>query len=200
MKNSNHFLMDNHQPLIQHICKHIDLSGSEIELIKSSFQFKRLQKRMFLLQEGNYCEHENYVMNGCLHSYTVDKDGNSHTLHFAVEDWWITDFESFVKHTPASRNIVALEDSLLLQINKQDLDDLYQKIPAFNYFFRILNQNGAIAQDRRILNNISMSGAERYEAFVRAYPTFLQRIPQKYIASYLGITPEFLSNIRKGTR
>ncbi|MEO6869694.1 MAG: Crp/Fnr family transcriptional regulator [Ginsengibacter sp.] len=173
------------------------LTQEEQALLRSSFRLKRLQKRMFLLQEGNICRFENYVVEGCLHSYTMDSEGNNHTLHFAIDDWWITDFESFQRDTPASRNIVALEDTVLLQIKKADLEDLYRNVPVLNNFFRILLENGTIAQDRRVINNISMKGSERYEWFLKTYPIFSQRIPQKYIASYLGITPEFLSNIRK---
>ena len=189
--------MDYHLQLIDHISKHISLTPADMVLVRSAFKLKRLQRRMFLLQEGDNGVFENYVAKGCLHSYVMDANGNNHTLHFAVEDWWISDFESFQKDAPATRNIVALEDSVLLQINKADLENLYQTIPAFNRFFRILHQNGSMAQDRRLLNSISMKGAERYEWFMKTYPVFAQRIPQKYIASYLGITPEFLSNIRK---
>ncbi|QNL49593.1 Crp/Fnr family transcriptional regulator [Olivibacter sp. SDN3] len=189
--------MDFYAQLLDHIRRHITLTPREEEQIRASFQVKRLPKRAFLLQEGNFSFYENYVVKGCLYSYALDDQGNKHILHLAIEDWWINDFESFLKEIPASRYIVALEDAIILQINKENLTSLLKHIPAFNHFFLVLHQNGTIAQDRRILHNIQLSGAERYEWFVKHYPFFVERIPQKYIASYLGITPEFLSSIRK---
>jgi CRP-like cAMP-binding protein len=187
--------------ILAHVRKHINLSADEEEYFCSLLNIKRLLPRQYLVQQGDICRYENYVCNGFLRSFYSDEKGDDHTLHFAMEDWWITDSTSFLKQEPATRSIVALEPSTLLQINASAMKALYDRVPAFERFWRILNQNACIAQDQRILNNIAMNGAERYEALIQKYPTLEQRMPQKHIASYLGITPVFLSQIRKnGTR
>jgi CRP-like cAMP-binding protein len=183
--------------IIDHVLRRIELTAAEQAHFVSLLKVRKLLPRQYLVQQGEVCRHESYVCKGFLRSFYVDQKGNDHTLHFAMEDWWITDSTSFHLQVPATRNIVALEASVLLQIEKDDLEQLYKDIPAFERFWRILEQKGGIAQDQRILNAISMTGAERYEALITKYPTLEQRMPQRHIASYLGITPVFLSQIRK---
>lgn len=182
--------------VIAHIQRQVKLHADEQEFIKAVFRQKYFAKGQFLLQEGDVCRHETYVISGSLHAYAVDRDSRMHSLHFAIDDWWMSDLESLLNRSPSTRFIRALTACVVLQITHDDLETLYERIPAMDRFFRILHQRAAIAQDRRILNNISLSGEERYDWFVRKYPLFVQQIPQKYIASYLGITPEFLSAIR----
>lgn len=188
---------DEHAALLAHIGKYITLTSDEQQLLLSSVKIKRLQRRQFLVQEGSFCKYESFVVKGCLRTYYTDPKGVDHTLSFAVEDWWAADLESFLHGTPAKWNIEALEPTVLLCIEKQDLDRLYQQIPAFERFFRLLHQQAFIAQTNRILWSISLPGAARYAAFLATYPAIAQRIAQKYIASYLGITPVFLSQLRK---
>ena len=183
--------------IIDHVLRRIELTAAEQAHFVSLLKVRKLLPRQYLVQQGDVCRHESYVCKGFLRSFYVDEKGNEHTLHFAMEDWWISDFTSFHLQLPAARNIVALEASVLLQIERDDLEQLYKDIPVFERFWRILEQKGSIAQDQRILNNISMTGAERYEALIAKYPTLEQRMPQRHIASYLGITPVFLSQIRK---
>lgn len=183
--------------ILDHVQRRIALTPAEQDHFVSLLKIRRLLPRQYLVQQGDICRYENYVCKGFLRSFYVDEKGNDHTLHFAMEDWWITDSTSYHLQVPATRNIVALESSVLLQIEKDDLEQLYRDIPAFERFWRILEQKSGIAQDQRILNAISMTGAERYEALVARYPTLEQRMPQRHIASYLGITPVFLSQIRK---
>ncbi|WP_426294684.1 Crp/Fnr family transcriptional regulator [Dyadobacter endophyticus] len=183
--------------IIDHFLRRIELTATEQAHFVSILKVRKLLPRQYLVQQGDVCQYESYVCKGFLRSFYVDEKGNDHTLHFAMEDWWISDSTSFHLQVPATRNIVALEASVLLQIEKNDLEQLYKDIPAFERFWRILEQKGGIAQDQRILNAISMTGAERYEALVTKYPTLEQRMPQRHIASYLGITPVFLSQIRK---
>ena len=191
-ENSNLFPL-----IINHVLKRVNLTVEEQHYFCSLLTVRQILPRQYLLQQGDVCKFESYVCHGFLRSFYMDKEGNDHTLHFAFEDWWITDSTSFVNQVPATRNIVALEPSILLQIEHPRLEQLYKDIPAFERFWRILNQNSCIAQDQRILNAISMTGAERYEALIQKYPLLEQRLPQKYIASYLGVTPVFLSQIRK---
>ncbi|MGG7664842.1 Crp/Fnr family transcriptional regulator [Dyadobacter sp. BHUBP1] len=183
--------------ILDHVLRRIELTAGEQAHFVSLLKVRKLLPRQYLVQQGDICRYESYVCKGFLRSFYMDEKGNDHTLHFAMEDWWISDSTSFHLQVPATRNIVALEASVLLQIEKDDLEQLYRDIPAFERFWRILEQKGAIAQDQRILNAISMTGAERYEALITKYPTLEQRMPQRYIASYLGITPVFLSQIRK---
>lgn len=183
--------------IIDHVLRRIELTAAEQAHFVSLLKVRRLLPRQYLVQQGDVCQYESYVCKGFLRSFYMDEKGNDHTLHFAMEDWWISDSTSFHLQVPATRNIVALEASVLLQIEKNDLEQLYKDIPVFERFWRILEQKGGIAQDQRILNAISMTGAERYEALITKYPTLEQRMPQRHIASYLGITPVFLSQIRK---
>lgn len=183
--------------IIRHLQQRISLTTDEQQYFCSLLKVQRLLPRQYLLQEGEVCRYESYVCQGMLRSFYVDDRGNDHTLHFAMEDWWITDLTSFVLQQPASRNIVALEPSFLLQIDRKSLETLFDRIPALERFWRLINERAVMAQDQRILDNIALSGAERYEALLSKYPTLDQRLPQKYIASYLGISPVFLSRIRK---
>jgi len=189
--------MELHQhPIIQHIQKFVLLTGEEQQLLLSLFQEKQLLRRQYLLQAGDVCKYDSFVLDGCLRSFYVDDKGDEHTLHFAMEDWWITDLESFLHQTPALVHIEALTPVTVLQIDKPSLEHLYNAVPAMERFFRILHQHAYLAQNRRILDNISMNGEQRYVELLKQYPDLLQRVPQKYIASYLGITPVFLSQIR----
>ncbi|WP_291041109.1 Crp/Fnr family transcriptional regulator [Dyadobacter sp. 50-39] len=186
-----------HKMIIDHVLRRIELTAAEQAHFVSLLKVRKLLPRQYLVQQGDVCQHESYVCQGFLRSFHADEKGNEHTLHFAMEDWWISDSTSFHLQVPATRNIVALEASVLLQIERNDLEQLYRDVPAFERFWRILEQKGSIAQDQRILNAISMTGAQRYEALITRYPTLERRMPQRYIASYLGITPVFLSQIRK---
>lgn len=186
-----------YQSIINHVLKRIHLTKEEQDYFSSLLTIRSILPRQYLVQQGEVCQYESFVCKGFLRSFYMDDKGNDHTLHFAFEDWWITDSTSFLLHEPASRNIVALEHSILLQLDKARLDQLYLNIPAFERFWRIMHQNACMAQDQRILNAISMNGADRYKALIQKYPTLEQHMPQKHIASYLGITPVFLSKIRK---
>jgi CRP-like cAMP-binding protein len=183
--------------LFAHIGQYISLGEKEKELLANIVRVRKVLNHQYVLQADTVCQFESFVVAGCLRMFFIDNSGVEHTLNFAIENWWTSDLESFLKGTPSHYHIQALEDSIVLQIDKTSLDTLYQQAPIFERYFRILHQNAYIAQSRRILQNISLSGEQRYEAFLNNYPEWHQRIPQKYIASYLGITPVFLSQIRK---
>lgn len=181
----------------QHIAKHIQLTQEETDYFISILQIKRLRKKQYLVQEGDVCRYESFVNKGCLRAYHVDEKGQEHVAQFAIEDWWISDMYSFLTGTPARFNVDALEDSELLCIDKPSLEELYIQVPKFERFFRIILQNAFIAQQQRIIANMSKGAEERYLDFINRYPQLEQRVPQHQIASYLGITPESLSRIRK---
>lgn len=182
--------------LYGHIERYVQIDATQKEQLASVVKVKRLLKRQYLLQEGAISQYESFVVSGCLRTFYMDIRGVEHTLSFAVEDWWTSDLESFLKAEPSMYNIEALEACVVLQINKTSLDLLYNRAPSIERYFRILHENAFIAQSKRILQNISMTGEDRFEAFLSTYPQWHQRIPQKYIATYLGITPVFLSQIR----
>lgn len=183
--------------ILRNVSRHITLTADEEMILRSLLGYRRIRRRQYLLQEGDICRHENYVLSGCLRAYYVDDEGFEHITQFAIEDWWISDLGSFLTQTPATLTIDALEDSEVLQIDLPSLEQLYTKVPKFERFFRILLQNAFVAQQRRILDGIALTAEERYHEFASRYPGFLRRIPQKHVAAYLGITPEFLSRIRR---
>ena len=183
--------------IIAHISKRVELTETEKADLIASFSTRRLLARQYLLQQGETCKYEYYVCEGFLRSFVVDETGQEHTLHFAMEDWWITDLDSLLNQRPSPRNIIAVEQTTVLQLDLEARDRLIQKSPVFDSFWRILNEQACIAADKRILDNISLTGAQRYEALLKKYPGIEQRLSQKHIASYLGITPVFLSQIRK---
>ncbi|ETZ22205.1 Crp/Fnr family transcriptional regulator [Pedobacter sp. V48] len=192
-----HSAKEHYNSLLRHIERRISLDSQEKDYICSVFKLRKLLPKQYLLVQGDLCRYESFVCEGFLRSFYVDSRGDEHTLHFALEDWWISDLSSFLKQQPASRNIITLEGSVLLQIDLESREKLMENIPKMERFWRILNESSSMAQDQRLLNSISMSGKERYLALLDLYPHIEQRLPQKHIASFLGVTPVFLSQIRK---
>jgi CRP-like cAMP-binding protein len=185
------------QLLIDHINKFVELTDEEIALLTNSVKHKRIKKRQFLLNIGDIERVESFIIKGCLKTYFIDDKGEEHIVQFGVENWWIGDMYSFLTNTPSIYNIEALEDSELLQVDQETLEMLYKRIPKLERYFRLLIQNAYIASTRRILGTMSKPAEERYTEFLQKYPDIEQRIPQYMVASYLGITPEFLSRIRR---
>jgi len=181
----------------RNIEKNITLSEAEFSHFTSLLQHKRLRKKQFLLEEGEVCRHECFVNSGCLRMYKLNDKGQEHILQFAVSDWWIGDQLSLTSGEPSGFFIDALEDSEVLLIEKEKLEQLYRDVPAFERFFRISFQNSYAALQRRILSGISQTAEEKYLDFITRYPNLEQKLPQHQVASYLGITPESLSRIRK---
>jgi len=188
--------MDQHL-ILKNIAKHISLTGDETEYVLSVLKYKEVAKKSFLLKEGENCKTFSYVHSGALRTYCIDKDGKESTIMFAVADWWVTDMYCFLNRKPAMMFIQAIENSCLFQLNRDDFENLFAKLPKFEKFFRILMQNAYTREQVRVIENLTLSAEERYSSFLNRYPHIAQQITQKQIASYLGITPEFLSAIRK---
>ena len=182
--------------LISKVAKHISLSEQEIKFFTSLVKPKSLKKGEFLLREGDVCKHESFVIKGCLKSFSHDENGDEHILDFLIEEWWADDLYSFFTQTPSGSSIKAMEDSDVLQISRGDLETLYQANPKFERFFRLLFQNAYITQREQINLILSTPAEERYIHFLKKKPYADKRFPQKDIASYLGITPQFLSILR----
>jgi CRP-like cAMP-binding protein len=184
-------------PVLRNVEKHISLNEAEQAFFLSQLTSKDLLKKEFLLKEGELCTTINYVKQGVLRAFYKDKDEKESTIMFAMDDWWITDMSCFVNQSATSIFIQAVENSSVLQLSRQHLEELYVKVPKFERFFRILMQNSYIREQTRVLQNLSLPAEERYHNFLKKYPVLARTITQKQIASYLGITPEFLSVIRK---
>ena len=175
----------------------IKLNDVEKDICKSLFSPKKLRKRQYILQQDDICKNLVFVEKGILRSYSLDSKGNEHILQFAPEGWWISDVYSFLTGEAAVYNIEAIEDSELLLISKSSLDELYERVPKFERYFRLLSQANMVATHRRLTASLSDSADEKYLRLLSAYPNIVARVPQHMIASYLGITRETLSRVRK---
>ena len=187
-----------HESLIKYINSFAatPLTESEIELIENTFIPKKLRKRQFFLQEGEVCKYMAFIVKGAMRQYSVDDKGVEHIVQLSIENWWAGDRESYVMLTPSVYNIDAWEDTDVLLVTKADFLNRIDSIPAFAELTRRLDENYAIASQKRLNATISLSAEQRYAELAKAYPEFLQRFPQHIIASYLGITKETLSRIR----
>ncbi|MET4142997.1 Crp/Fnr family transcriptional regulator [Pedobacter sp. UYP1] len=187
-----------HHLILENIARHISLDQEEINCFINCLKQKKVSKKEFILRGEQICKYINFVHSGVLRAYYLDKEGKQSTIMFAVTDWWITDMFCFINNQPAMLTIEAVEDSIIFQLSKDDLDSLYIKTPKFERFFRIIFQNAYIREQLRTIQNLSLTAEERYHIFLNKYPQVVKQVTQKQIASYLGITPEFLSTIRGG--
>ncbi|MBI1268607.1 MAG: cyclic nucleotide-binding domain-containing protein [Cryomorphaceae bacterium] len=187
----------NTRPLITYFEKLLPLDGEEKAFLDRVFRERVIKRRQYILQQGEVCKWNTFVVEGCFRMYFVDDNGKEHNLQFAVENWWIGDISSFHSEEPSRLNIEAIENAVILQIKKEDQLRLFVEFPKFNRIFRVFTENALVSYQNRVLQNISTSAEERYLDFVRRYPDFFNRISNVQIASFLGVTPEFLSAIRK---
>ena len=184
------------EKVLSHIESLIHLNESEKEYFISLLKFKRVRKRQYILQEGDVCRYETFIITGCLRSYFADEDDAEHVIMFGIENSWIGDGLSLLTGSPSAINIDALEDTEVFQVDKDSLERLYKEIPAFERFFRIKFQEAFIAEQQRVICNFTKSAQDRYLTFLERFPNLEQRISQRQIASFLGITPQFLSQVR----
>lgn len=184
-------------PLIQGFSNYWPLEQAAIKALAERVAPKTLKRREYLLKAGEECNYFSFVVEGTLKMYKVDDKGNRHNLQFAIENDWIADYGSFYDEEPSELSIEAVGPSYVLQIKKNDLFYLYDNFPIFDRNFRIIIENAFIEQQKRVLQNISSTAEERYLYFLKKYPKLFNRISNVQIASYIGVTPEFLSMIRK---
>ncbi|HMQ61522.1 MAG TPA: Crp/Fnr family transcriptional regulator [Flavilitoribacter sp.] len=185
------------ESLLSYFDNHLKLDEEERAFVRNNFFEKRVKRRQFILQEGDVCRLNTFVVEGCFRMYMIDEKGKEHNLQFAVENWWIGDIGSFHSEKPSKLCIEAMENSIILQIRKEDQLRLFVEHPKFNRIFRVFTENALVSFQTRVLQNISSTAEERYLDFIGRYPYLFNRISNVQIASYLGVTPEFLSTIRK---
>lgn len=184
------------QPLLNYIQNYISLTNEEEEILLSKITYRKYLKGQFIVQQGDVCKYECFVISGCTKTFYMDDEGQEHIIMFSIEDWWTSDMGSFITQTPADYNIQCLENTELFQFSYDIIEDLYREIPKLERFFRQIIEKALVASQKRIVRNFSLSAKERYVYFRTQYPKIEQRIPQYMIASYLGITKEFLSKIK----
>lgn len=186
--------------LVSHIRKYVPLSTEQAEKLLPCFRQRRLAKRDYLVKPGEVCRWETFVIKGSLRVFIMDEQEHEHVLQLAVEEAWVSDFNSFLHGTPAQFFIEAVESSVLLQVDRPDLEALYGQVPPLERYFRLLHQNLYLKLSQRIVDNLSLSARDRYVKFIQQAPGVAARFPQKHLASYLGMTPVALSLIRQGLK
>jgi CRP/FNR family transcriptional regulator, anaerobic regulatory protein len=183
--------------ILEHIRKFVHLTQEEEYLLLSKIEIKTVKAKSVLLHAGEVCKETYFVNSGLLRSFNVNDNIVEHILHFACEGWWMGDLYSLITQKPGNLFIEALEDSELVILSKEKQEELYLEIPKLERFFRILTENSLVAHQERLMDNLSLSAEERFEKFCQKYPSLIQRVPQRQIASYIGVTPEFLSKLKK---
>ncbi len=177
--------------------RYAELSPSELSFICEQYQEKQVAKGEYVLRKGEICRFEGFVLAGCFRVFTIDDQGNERALYFAAEDWWIMEIDSFINQTASALSVQAIEDSTILYITRTAKEQLYHDMPKVERLFRIMSQTAVAAWQRRLIRNHSMDAEQRYHHFITSYPEIARRLTNRHIASYLGITPEFVSKIRK---
>lgn len=186
----------NNKPLLDYVKKYIDLTLEEEILLLSKINIRTYLKNQYIVQQGDVCKSVNFIITGCTKTFYMDTEGQEHIVMFSIEDWWTSDLGSFITQKPADFNVQCIENTQLIQFSYDNLEELYIEIPKFERLFRKIVERAFVASQKRIIRNFSLDAKERYKIFKTTYPKIDQRVPQYMIASYLGITKEFLSKIK----
>ena len=182
--------------IVEYINRYVTLTDEESQQFSAAFREVKIRKRQFIVQPDFTVKHRHFVLKGTFRAYVVGDEGQDHTIAFAIEDWWITDYNSYILQKPATMFVVALEESIILEITYEKEQQLKKDNHKFETFFRIRAERTAAFMQQRIISNLTQTAEERFEGFVMKYPLIVQRVPQYALASYLGMTTEFLSRIR----
>lgn len=185
------------ESILLDVFKDNNFSKEELLKLGTYLNKTRFKKGDILLSNGQKVLHTHYVFSGCLRTFFIDDSGKDHTLQFAIKDWWISDYTAFFSGTKAMMNIECIQDTTLYKLSRTNMEELYQDIPALETFFRKKLEKRMEAFHRRTLNNLALTAKDRYLSFVKTYPKIEQQVKNYHIASYLGITTESLSRIRK---
>jgi len=184
------------QPLIDYINRIVELSEEEEQILLSGIKTRRYLKGQYILQQGDVCSISAFVLKGCTKTFYLDDQGQEHVIMFSIEDWWTSDLASFTTQTPSDFNVQCLENTEVVLFPFETHDQLLEEVPILERFFRKIIERALVASQKRVVRNLSMSARDRYLHFRKQYPLIEQRVPQYLIASYLGITKEFLSKIK----
>ena len=184
------------QSILQNIAKHVSLTPEEETLFLSKIETKQFKAKTILLSSGEICKNSYFVNSGILRSFTINDNIVEHVLSFACSGWWISDMYSLISQKPGNLFIQVLEDAEVVLLSKENQEALYQEIPKLERFFRILTENSLVAHQERLMDNLSLTAEERFEKFCNKHHDLIQKVPQKQIASYLGVTPEFFSKMK----
>lgn len=182
--------------ILQNITKHVTLTPEEEQLFLSKIETHHFKAKSLLLNSGQVCKYSYFVNSGILRSFNINDNIVEHVLNFACEGWWIGDMYSLISQKPGNLFIEVLEDAEVAMLSKENQEQLYIEIPKLERFFRILTENSLVANQERLMDNLSLSAEERFEKFCKKYPSLIQKVSQKQIASYIGVTPEFLSKMK----
>jgi len=182
--------------LIDNIIKHVALTPQEQELFLSKTETHQYKAKTILLNAGEICKNSYFVNSGVLRSFNINDNIVEHVMSFACQGWWISDMYSLISQKPGNLFIEVIEDAEVVLLSKENQEQLYHDIPKLERFFRILTENALVANQQRIMDNLSLSAEERFEKFSKKYPSLIQQVPQKQIASFIGVTPEFFSKMK----
>lgn len=184
------------QSILQNIAKHVSLTTEEEALLLSKTEIQHFKAKTILLSSGEISNCTYFVNSGILRSFNINDNIIEHVLHFACEGWWIGDMYSYISEKPGNLFIEVLEDAEVVIITKENHQILYKEIPKLERFFRILAENSLVAHQERLMDNLSLSAEERFEKMCKKYPSLIQKVAQKHLASYIGVTPEFFSKMK----
>ena len=182
--------------LLKNISKHVTLTPEEEERVLLLTEPQSFKAKTILLKEGDVCTQSYFVTKGILRSYTIDENGVEHVVSFACPEWWIADMYSYLSQRPGQLFIEVNEDAEVIVLTKENQEKLYTEVPKMERFFRILIENSLIANQKRLINNLTFTAEARYDIFTKKFHTILPYLPQKQIASYIGVTPEFFSRMK----
>lgn len=186
----------NQDSLLAYVSQYVKLTAEEETLLLSRVIYRNYLKDQYIVQQEDVCKSINFITSGCTKTFYMNAKGQEHIVSFSIEDWWTSDLGSFINKTPADFNIQCVENTKLIQFTNENMEELYEKIPKLERLFRKIVERAFISSQKRIIRNFSLSAKERYLIFKETYPKIEQRVPQYMIASYLGITKEFLSKIK----
>lgn len=189
-------MQDKVKPILKYINNYVNLTVAEETFLLSKISFRKYLKGQYIVQQGDICKYECFVISGCTKTFYRDTEGQEHIVSFAIEDWWTSDMGSFISQTPADYSVQCIENTALIMFSYDIIEELYTQIPKLERFFRQIIEKAFVASQKRIVRNFSLSAKDRYVYFKNQYPKIEQRIPQYMVASYLGITKEFLSKIK----
>ena len=188
--------MEKYDSILKHVARHVQLTDKEKKLFTSIIKTSRVKKRQFVIQPGYPCEYRNYIVKGAFRMFHLDNNGKEHTIRIGIEDWFFTDFYSHIYKQPSRFFAEALEDSIIFQMNNDDVEEVCSQSYAINFYWRVILEKAYANSNNRIISNIGKTSEERYWEYADKYPQIINRVPQYVIASYLGISAEFLSKIR----